>query len=122
MNLLIANGNRLIQVQFVLIGNINIKNQSLDLSHGEVTLRKLVMVNDLTICLDKRNASGKIEVYQEPILYRCSMAIRFYRNYFAPLIHKTSTTRINMYCTKLVDQLNFSLQILNYCFLVWNLV
>ena len=29
-----------------------------------------LQVSDLTICLDRRGALGKIEVYQDPLLYR----------------------------------------------------
>jgi hypothetical protein len=35
-----------------------------DLSPIQIMLRKLISLADLTICLDKRNASGKIEMYQ----------------------------------------------------------
>ena len=35
-----------------------------DLSPTQIMLRKLVNLADVTICLDKRNASGKIEMYQ----------------------------------------------------------
>ena len=27
------------------------------------------------VCLDKRDASGRIETYQEPFLYRCSLTV-----------------------------------------------
>ncbi|TRY71636.1 hypothetical protein TCAL_05294 [Tigriopus californicus] len=46
-----------------------------ELSLPDLILRKLLQVTDLTICLDKRNASGKIETYQEPLLYRCSFMV-----------------------------------------------
>lgn len=60
------------------------------------------MINDLTICLDRRNASGKIEIYQEPVLYRCSMEIRLYRNYYTPTVKKNSVTKVDIYCTRYV--------------------
>ena len=34
-----------------------------------------LQVKDMTVCLDKRDASGKIETYQEPLLYRCSLNV-----------------------------------------------
>ena len=37
--------------------------------------RKLLQVKDMTICLDRRSASGKIETYQEPLLYRSSLTV-----------------------------------------------
>ncbi|PKU43746.1 vacuolar protein sorting-associated protein 13b isoform x4 [Limosa lapponica baueri] len=33
------------------------------------------------VCLDKRNASGKIEFYQEPLLYKCSFRTRLHFTY-----------------------------------------
>ena len=36
----------------------------------ELVLRRVINFHDLTVCLDKRNASGKIEHYQDPLLYR----------------------------------------------------
>ncbi|XP_046401566.1 vacuolar protein sorting-associated protein 13B [Ischnura elegans] len=42
----------------------------------EPVLRKKISVSDLTVCLDKRNASGKIEAYHEPVLYRSSLEFR----------------------------------------------
>lgn len=41
-----------------------------DIHPVKVLMRKLVKVSDLTICIDKRNSAGHIEVCQEPILYR----------------------------------------------------
>ena len=36
----------------------------------ELVLRRVINFHDLTMCLDKRNASGKIEHFQDPLLYR----------------------------------------------------
>ena len=46
-----------------------------ELSLPDLVLRKLLLVKDMTVCLDKRDASGRIETYQEPFLYRCSLTI-----------------------------------------------
>lgn len=35
-----------------------------DLTAEDLILRNLASLTDLTVCLDKRNASGKIENYQ----------------------------------------------------------
>ena len=43
----------------------------IDVSPEDLRLRKVLQINDLTMCLDQRNASGKIEHYQIPLLYRC---------------------------------------------------
>lgn len=68
----------------------------IDVSPTNVLFRKLINIIDLTICLDKRNSSGKIEFVQEPILYKCSMEVRFYRKYNATTPSKLSLTRIDV--------------------------
>ncbi|VEN36376.1 unnamed protein product [Callosobruchus maculatus] len=73
-----------------------------DLSPTERTLRKIITVNDLTLCLDKRNASGKIEVYQEPMLYRCSMTMHLLKHYHSTSAKRASKTRLDIYCNKLL--------------------
>ncbi|XP_076852693.1 intermembrane lipid transfer protein VPS13B-like [Brachyhypopomus gauderio] len=50
----------------------------MDISTPELVLRKVINFADCTVCLDKRNASGKIEVYQEPLLYKCSFTTRLH--------------------------------------------
>ncbi|CAH2007814.1 unnamed protein product [Acanthoscelides obtectus] len=72
-----------------------------DLSPTEVILRKIITVNDLTLCLDKRNASGKIEVYQEPMLYRCSMTMHLLKHYHSTSAKRASTTRLDIYCNNM---------------------
>ncbi|XP_053571218.1 intermembrane lipid transfer protein VPS13B isoform X2 [Bombina bombina] len=53
----------------------------MDISATELVLRKVINFSDCTVCLDKRNASGKIEVYQDPLLYKCSFRTRLHFNY-----------------------------------------
>ncbi|KAL1506203.1 hypothetical protein ABEB36_005605 [Hypothenemus hampei] len=72
-----------------------------DLSPAQVVLRKVISISDLTLCLDKRNASGKIEVYQEPMLYRCSMTIHLLMNYHSATADLASTTRLDIYCNNM---------------------
>ncbi|XP_066257341.1 intermembrane lipid transfer protein VPS13B isoform X1 [Euwallacea similis] len=72
-----------------------------DLSPAQVTLRKVISVSDLTLCLDKRNASGKIEIYQEPMLYRCSMTMHLLRHYHSSTANVASTTRLDIYCNNM---------------------
>ncbi|KAJ9586218.1 hypothetical protein L9F63_020127, partial [Diploptera punctata] len=64
-------------------------------------LRKLISLADLTICLDKRNASGKIEMYQEPLLYRCSLDIHLLRSYHSATAKRASVTRVDIHCTRM---------------------
>ena len=59
-----------------LVLSINVRHASLvsadkgwepaftELSLGDLVMRKLLAVSDLTVCLDKRGAMGKIESYE----------------------------------------------------------
>ncbi|MGH0159811.1 UNVERIFIED_CONTAM: hypothetical protein FKN15_044086 [Acipenser sinensis] len=53
----------------------------MDISPSDLVLRKVINFSDCTICLDKRNASGKIEFYQDPLLYKCSFRTRLHFTY-----------------------------------------
>lgn len=46
------------------------KRSFVELMMPELMLRRVLDFHDLTVCLDKRNADGKIESYQEPVFYR----------------------------------------------------
>jgi vacuolar protein sorting-associated protein 13B len=61
--------------------NYNWQKSFIDLTPEELVLRRLISVSDLTVCLDKRNTTGKIEAYQEPLLYKCSVACRMHMVY-----------------------------------------
>ena len=70
-----------------------------------LVLRKLLQVKDMTICLDKRNASGKIETYQEPLLYRSSLSVHAAWCYDSALSKIPRTTRYDIRS----ERLDFSL-------------
>ncbi|XP_058524570.1 intermembrane lipid transfer protein VPS13B isoform X2 [Ochotona princeps] len=53
----------------------------MDISANDLVLRKIINFSDCTVCLDKRNASGKIEFYQDPLLYKCSFRTRLHFTY-----------------------------------------
>nr|XP_061789029.1 intermembrane lipid transfer protein VPS13B-like [Nerophis lumbriciformis] len=53
----------------------------MDVTAPELVLRKVINFSDCTVCLDKRNASGKIEFYQDPLLYKCSFRTRLHFTY-----------------------------------------
>ncbi|XP_044753199.1 vacuolar protein sorting-associated protein 13B isoform X2 [Coccinella septempunctata] len=94
---------------------------SSDLGSDEVKMRKLICINDLTICLDKRNAAGKIEVYQEPMLYKCSMTMHLLRTYHSASASRSSTTRLDIYCNSLEfgmseQQLPMFIRLILLCF------
>ncbi len=72
-----------------------------ELSLPHLVLRKLVRVTDLTVCLDRRNASGKIEHYQEPLLYRCSLSVHAAWCYDSPHSKIPTVSRYEVKCQKL---------------------
>eukprot|EP00095_Tigriopus_kingsejongensis_P000632 maker-scaffold275_size226830-snap-gene-1.19 protein:Tk00632 transcript:maker-scaffold275_size226830-snap-gene-1.19-mRNA-1 annotation:"hypothetical protein DAPPUDRAFT_217952" len=72
-----------------------------ELSLPDLILRKLLEVTDLTICLDKRNASGKIDTYQEPLLYRCSFMVHAAWVYAAINSKVPIVSRYEFKCPKL---------------------
>ncbi|XP_050594449.1 intermembrane lipid transfer protein VPS13B isoform X2 [Bombus affinis] len=72
-----------------------------DVNTYEVMLRKVITIQDLTLCLDKMDASGKIEIYQDPVLYRCSVIIRLIINYHSNTARKASITRLDLHCQKM---------------------
>lgn len=71
-----------------------------ELTSGFTFLRKLMVITDLTICLDKRNAAGKIDVYQEPMLYRCSLELRILQCYHPLYAKKYSLLRVDLHCSR----------------------
>lgn len=72
-----------------------------ELTLPDLILRKLLQVTDMTICLDKRNASGKIESYQEPLLYRCSLSIHAAWLYDSLRSKMPTVSRYEVMCPRL---------------------
>ena len=50
----------------------------IELSSSELVLRRVFDIHDLTVCLDKRDASGKIDTYQDPLIYRSLLRYCWY--------------------------------------------
>ncbi|XP_012268331.2 intermembrane lipid transfer protein VPS13B isoform X1 [Athalia rosae] len=92
-----------VNIRFLSMQSVNNKWEPAftDVSSYEVLLRKLITIQDLTLCLDKMDASGKIEVYQDPVLYRCSMIIRLIVNYHSNTAKRASVTRLDLHCEKM---------------------
>ena len=59
----------------------NWKAAFIDLVQPELLLRRMCTITDLTICLDQRTTSGKIDLYQDPVLYKCSLTSRIVMRY-----------------------------------------
>lgn len=81
--------------------NSNWMRDFVDLAMPDLALRRVIDFSDLTICLDKRNASGKIETYQDPLLYRCPVTCRMHSQYDGLYSKYPSVTKINFLCEKL---------------------
>ncbi|XP_029039570.2 vacuolar protein sorting-associated protein 13B isoform X3 [Osmia bicornis bicornis] len=92
-----------VNVRFLSMQTVNNKWEPTftDVNGYEVMLRKVVTIQDLTLCLDKMDASGKIEIYQDPVLYRCSVVIRLIVNYHSNTAKKASITRLDLHCQKM---------------------
>ena len=75
-----------------------------DLIPDDLALRKIINFADLTVCLDKTNASGHIESYQEPMAYRCAVTCRFIMEYDSvtakfPRVTISSIKSIMVFCS-----------------------
>lgn len=76
--------------------NGNWEKAFVDVSAPEFLLQKVCNISDLTICLDKRTSSGKVELYQDPLLYKCGLSCRMLLRYDSLL--RPLETKLNVYC------------------------
>lgn len=77
----------------------------IDLALPELVLRKLCNITDLTVCLDHRNTSGKIELYQDPVLYKCNLTCRIKSRYRGLSSSKPIENKVDVFC----ERFDFSL-------------
>lgn len=59
-------------------------------------LRKVITIQDLTLCLDKMDASGKIEIYQ--VLLFIIIVNLFIFNFFYNISFYLGSCLISMFC------------------------
>ncbi|CAD5116322.1 DgyrCDS5226 [Dimorphilus gyrociliatus] len=85
--------------------NNNWESDIVDLALNNLVLKRILNVQDLTLCLDKCSASGKIEVYEDPLFYRCSLCVRIHMVYESSSARVPYITKANLNC----DKLNFSI-------------
>lgn len=76
--------------------NSNWEKAFVDVVAPDFLLQKVCNISDLTVCLDKRNSSGKIELYQDPLLYKCGLSCRMLLKYDSLL--RPLETKLNVYC------------------------
>ena len=67
-----------------------------DMSEENLVLRRLWELKDVTVCLDKRGASGLVEKYEEPLLFRIHFVIREHNVYPTSASRKPLATKINL--------------------------
>ncbi|KJE91315.1 vacuolar protein sorting 13B isoform 4 [Capsaspora owczarzaki ATCC 30864] len=70
---------------------------TLVLPASALELHRLLELTDVTFCLDHRNSSGSIDVFQEPLLYRSTIAARIKTDYDATNPSVSVATAINLF-------------------------
>ena len=75
-----------------------------ELTQQDLSLRRLITLPDLTLCLDRRDFNGKVHRYEVPLLSRCSFECRiqmFYANVYQQLSTKPIQTRLTFNCANI---------------------
>lgn len=76
-----------------------------EIDQNEPILRRLITVDDLTLCLDKADPDGKIRFYQEPLLCRCKLKFRLLTRLLSP----TTRRALSHYIQLTSESLEFSI-------------
>ena len=61
-----------------------------------LVLRHLYELKDITVCLDRRDASGHVESYEDPMLFRCHVFVRQHATYPSLISRKSLATKWNV--------------------------
>ena len=77
----------------------------IDLSLPDLVLRRMCTITDFTVCLDQRTTSGKIDLYQDPVLYKCNLTSRIVMRYRSVNSTKPVERKFDIAC----DSFDFSL-------------
>ena len=81
--------------------NQNWLKSFVELTQLDLSLRRLITLPDITLCLDKRDPTGKVHRYEVPLLSRCSFECRIqmsYLNVYQQLNTKPSQIRLSFNC------------------------
>ncbi|CAF1038544.1 unnamed protein product [Adineta ricciae] len=84
--------------------NQNWAKAFIELTQQDLSLRRLISLPDITLCLDKRDLNGKVHRYEVPLLSRCSCECRIqmsYANVYQQLNTKPIQTRLSFYCANI---------------------
>jgi vacuolar protein sorting-associated protein 13B len=108
--------------------NQNWLKSFIELTQQDLSLRRLITLPDLTLCLDKRDLNGKVHRYEVPLLSRCSFECRIqmlYYNVYQQLNTKPIQTRLSFNCANIevsiVDnQLSMIMRLIEMIMLVVN--
>ena len=76
----------------------------IELTQQDISLRRLITLPDLTLCVDKRDLNGKVHRYEVPLLSRCSFECRiqmFYSSVYQQLNTKPIQTRLSFNCANI---------------------
>ena len=96
-----------------IVFSLNVKSASLfsvneqwekdfvELTLPSLCLRRVCDISNLTVCLDSRNGDGKIEMYQDPLLYKCHLSCRILSKYQGIGSLTAYENQINLYCETL---------------------
>ncbi|XP_054279207.1 uncharacterized protein LOC128997593 [Macrosteles quadrilineatus] len=100
--------------------NNNWEPAFMELNASQLELRKVISLSDVTVCLDKRNASGRIESYLEPLLYRCFITIRLWQSYLSVSAKRAHSTRLDVLCEQMAftvsePQLPMLMRLMSLC-------
>ena len=69
-----------------------------DVAAPDWILHKMCNISDLTVCLDRRNSSGIIEMYQDPLAYKCNLSCRMQIYYDKEGFHLPLEKHLSVYC------------------------
>ncbi|KAF9807645.1 hypothetical protein SFRURICE_008858, partial [Spodoptera frugiperda] len=72
-----------------------------DIDQAQPVIRRLVHLDDLTLCLDKSDGDGKIRFFQEPLLYRCQLDLRVLTRLVSANTRRATSLDVQMRSTKL---------------------
>ena len=95
-----------------------------ELTDGSPVLRRLWELKDVTVCLDKRGASGLVETFEEPLLFRTHFVFREHNVYSSPASSKPLATKINLMINRYElniseNQLPAFIHLLQLCFYLY---
>ncbi|XP_063374098.1 intermembrane lipid transfer protein VPS13B [Cydia amplana] len=88
-----------------------------DIDQNEPVVRRLMRLDDLTLCLDRADSDGKIRFYQEPLLYRCQLDFRILTRLVSANTRRASCLTVQLRSSKLAwgvssEQLTLLLRLL----------